>query len=97
MLLQVDGSHPAWIEERGPRFTLLLAVDDGTGDVPSALFRSAEDARGYLLLLEQVVVRRGLPLAVLMERYGVLQAPLGRTGRRPPTQFARALGEPGVT
>ena len=26
MLLQVDGSHHAWLEDRGPRFALLLAV-----------------------------------------------------------------------
>ena len=26
MLLQVDGSHHLWLEERGPRFVLLLAV-----------------------------------------------------------------------
>ena len=31
MLLQVDGSHHAWIEERGPRFALLLTADDATG------------------------------------------------------------------
>ena len=52
MLLQVDGSHHAWLEGRGPRFTLLLAVDDATGDVPYALFRPAEDARGYFSLME---------------------------------------------
>ena len=97
MLLQVDGSHHAWLEGRGPRFTLLLAVDDATGDVPSALFRPAEDARGYFSLLEQVVLRRGLPLALYSDRHGVFQAPIGRTGRRPPTQFARALRELGIT
>ena len=52
MLLQVDGSHHAWLEERGPRFTLLLALDDATGDVPRALFRPAEDARGYFSLMK---------------------------------------------
>lgn len=46
MLLQIDGSHHAWLGERRPRFTLLLAVDDATGDVPHALLRPAEDARG---------------------------------------------------
>ena len=35
MLLQVDGSHHAWLEERGPRFALLLA----TGAAVHALFR----------------------------------------------------------
>ena len=97
MLLQVDGSHHAWLEARGPRFTLLLAVDDATGDVPSALFRPAEDARGYFSLLERVVLRRGLPLALYTDRHGVFQAPPGRAGRRPPTQFSRALGELGIT
>ena len=34
MLIQVDGSHHPWLEERGPKFVLLLAVDDATGVVP---------------------------------------------------------------
>ena len=92
MVLQVDGSHHAWLEGRGPRFTLLLAVDDATRDAPYALFRPAEDARGYFSLVEQVVWRRGLPLALYTDRHGVFQAPPGRAGRRPPTQLARALG-----
>ena len=33
MLVQVDGSHHPWLEERGPKFVLLLAVDDATGVV----------------------------------------------------------------
>ena len=39
MLLQTDGSHHPWLEERGPRFVLLLAVDDATGIVANAVFR----------------------------------------------------------
>ncbi len=34
MLLQLDGSHHLWLEDRGPWLTLLLAVDDATGTVP---------------------------------------------------------------
>ena len=34
MLVQIDGSHHPWLEERGPRFALLLAVDDATNTVP---------------------------------------------------------------
>ena len=45
MLVQVDGSHHRWLEDRGPRFALLLAVDDATGTVPYALFMS-EAGRG---------------------------------------------------
>ena len=32
MLLQLDGSHHAWLEDRGPWLTLLLAVDDAHWD-----------------------------------------------------------------
>ena len=40
MLLQLDGSDHAWLEGRGPRCTLLAAIDDATGTVPAALFRT---------------------------------------------------------
>ena len=36
MLLQIDGSHHRWLEDRGPRFVLLLAVDAATGTVANA-------------------------------------------------------------
>jgi hypothetical protein len=81
MLLQVDGGHHAWLKERGPRFTLLLAVDDATGDVPHALFRSAGDARGYFSLMKEVVQRRGLPLALYSDHHSVLLAPARRWRR----------------
>ena len=39
MLVQLDGSHHAWLEDRGPKFALLLAVDDATGTAVNAVFR----------------------------------------------------------
>jgi hypothetical protein len=83
---------------RGPRFALLLAVDDATGAAAHALFRPVEDARGYFLLLEEVVRRHGIPLAVNSDRHGVFRAPAQqREGRAGTTQFARALRELGIT
>ena len=97
MLLQVDGSHHAWLEQRGPRFALLLAVDDATGAVVHALFRPAEDARGYFLLTEQVLRRSGIPLALYNDRHAVFRASAQqRAGGEASTQFARALAELGV-
>ena len=97
MLLQVDGSHHAWLEDRGPRFALLLAVDDATGDVPHTLFQPAEDARGYFLLMEGVLRRSGVPLALYSDRHGVFRATAQqRAGRGGSTQFARAMAELGV-
>ena len=97
LLLQVDGSHHAWLEQRGPRFALLLAVDDATGAVVHALFRPAEDARGYFLLMEQVLRRSGIPLALYSDRHAVFRASAQqRAGGEASTQFARAMAELGV-
>ena len=98
MLLQLDGSHHAWLEERGPRFVLLLAVDDATGVVAAARFRPAEDARGYFQLMEQVIGQFGLPLALYTDRHAVFQ-PVGKRSELPgaTTQFARAMRELGIS
>ena len=89
MLFQVDGSHHAWLEQRGPRFALLLAVDDATGAVVHALFRPAEDACGYFLLMEQVLRRSGIPLALYSDRHAVFRASAQqRAGGEASTQFA---------
>lgn len=105
MLLQVDGSHHRWLEERGPWLTLLLAVDDATGTSPYALFREAEDTEGYFRLLKGVIQRHGIPLALYSDRHVVFRKsrPSGETeksnltGKPKPTQFGRAMQELGVT
>ena len=99
MLLQIDGSHHPWLEERGPRFVLLLAVDDATGTVAGAVFQLEEDTRGYFLLMEGVIRRYGIPLALYGDRHGVFKFS-GKPRHIPqpvgPTQFTRAMGELGI-
>jgi len=34
MLLQIDGSHHKWLEERGSPLVLIAAIDDATNEVP---------------------------------------------------------------
>ena len=53
MLPPVDGSHHAWLEARGPRFALLLAVDDATGAAVHALFKASSDGRRGLKVATQ--------------------------------------------
>ncbi len=53
--MQVDGSYHPWLGNGGPRFTLLLAVDDATGTVANAVFRQEEDTRGYFDLMEGLI------------------------------------------
>jgi len=103
MLVQIDGSHHRWLEERGSWFTLLLAVDDATGTVPYALFQEQEDTEGYFRLLQGIIERRGVPLAVYTDRHAVFQSRFPgpdqalAAGGGQSTQCARALRELGVT
>ena len=97
MLLQIDGSHHRWLGEQGPRFVLLLAVDDASGTVPDALFSQEEDTRGYFLLMEGLIRQCGIPLAVYSDRHAVFKH-TGEPRQKPagPTQFARAMEELGI-
>jgi len=98
MLLQLDGSHHRWLEDRGPWLTLLLAIDDATGTVPYALFREQEDTLGYFELLKVIINRCGIPLGVYTDRDAIFHVARGpNNGTGPLTQFGRALRELGVT
>jgi hypothetical protein len=104
MLLQIDGSPHTWLEDRGPRLTLVGAIDDATGTVPSALFREQEDTQGYLLLLEGILKGKGVPVALYSDRHSIfvrstrdaetLEEQLA--GRRQPTQFGDVLDRLGI-
>jgi len=99
MLLQIDGSTHAWLEGRGPRLTLIAAIDDATNEVPCALFREQEDAAGYYLLVQKICQTRGRPLALYADRHTIFQSPKEETladqlaGKLPRTQFGRLLDE----
>jgi transposase len=104
MLLQTDGSRHDWLAERGPRLTLVAAIDDATGIVTGATFREQEDAAGYLTVLRDTIRRHGVPLALYRDRHGIFETPKGMPltleeqllDRRTPTQFGRALAELGI-
>jgi transposase len=98
ILLQLDGSHHRWLEDRGPCLTLFLAIDDATGTVPYAIFREREDALGYFELLKGIINRCGIPLGVYTDRHSVFRVERGPiNGSVPLTQFGRALRELGIT
>ena len=97
MLLQLDGSHHAWLEDRGTKFALLLAVDDATSAVVNAVFGISENTAGYFTLLEGLIERWGIPLALYSDRHAVFK----HNARKPETaaeatQFTRGLQELGI-
>ena len=101
MLLQIDASRHDWLEGRGPYLSLFGGIDDATGEVPYALFRHQEDAQGYFLLTRQIVVTKGIPLAVYSDKHGIFRRNPKEletiaeqlAGRREPTQFGRLMEE----
>ena len=104
LLIQMDGSHHPWLEDRGPRSVLHAAIDDATGDVLAAVFRPVEDAHGYFLLLRRLIRRYGVPVAAYTDRHGLFhrdpRTPQTRAaqleGAIPSTQIGRALHELGI-
>ena len=104
MLLQVDGSRHAWLEDRGPALTLFGLVDDATNKVPAAHFQlEHEDSAGYLRLFRRQAETHGLPWAIYRDQHGTLQHNDSNwsieeqlAGRQMPTQVGRALEELGI-
>lgn len=102
MMLQIDGSPHDWLEGRGPRMTLMGAVDDGTSKIISLRFRPTEDAAGYLMMMREIVLRYGLPESFYHDRHTILRSPKKPTiedelaGRLPASQLQRIMEELGV-
>lgn len=97
MLIQLDGSHHRWLEDRGPQFTLLLAVDDASGCVISARFCHEETTHDYFLLMEELIGNCGIPLTLYADRHSVFMPRIAKGKQSPgPTQFTRAMDELGI-
>ena len=102
MLLQIDGSPFAWLEDRGPKAALIGAIDDATGKVLFLLFRPTEDQVGYLLLLRSIAQRYGLPMSIYHDRHTILRSPKQPTleeqlaGQAPMSQIQRIMAELGI-
>jgi transposase len=103
LMLQVDGSPHDWLEGRGPRLTLLGAIDDATSHVPAALFALQESSWGYLRLFLTAFRNKGLPHSLYADRHSIFITEREPTmeeelrGEQPKTQVARALEELGIT
>lgn len=91
-LVQMDGSPHAWFEERGPYCTLLLAVDDATGQILAGRFELTETTEGYFRLMESYLQVHGKPVCLYTDKHGTFRVNHGKD-RSKPTQFARAMKE----
>lgn len=104
LMVLTDASRHAWLEDRGPRLTLLGFQDDATSRVVAALFQEEpENAVGYFRLLQQMITTHGVPLSLYRDRHSIFQRndpywSLAEelAGEQLPTQCGRALDELGI-
>lgn len=99
MMIQIDASIHDWLEGRGPPMTLVGGVDDATGEV-WAHFEDSESTWGYLRLLRQIIMDKGVPLSLYSDRHTIFHSTKEMSiidqleGRQQPrTQFGRAMDE----
>ena len=91
-LVQIDGSEHAWLEERGPKATLLVFVDDATSEILAAEFAPEECFFSYGELCKRYFKEQGLPKSFYSDRFSVFRDNhKDGLAYEPVTQFQRAL------
>jgi transposase len=96
-LVQIDGSDYHWFEERGPRCTLLVFVDDATGRLVELWFVPHESFFGYCEASRHYFERYGKPGAFYSDKHGIfhINHPNATSGDGM-TDFGRAMNELGI-
>ncbi len=70
-LVQVDGSHHHWFENRGAKACLLVFIDDATGKLLHLRFAPGETTIDYLTMLKEYVLEQGVPRAMYFDKHNV--------------------------
>jgi DNA-binding transcriptional ArsR family regulator len=98
-----DGSPHRWFGEKQGEWSLMAVIDDATGAFLCGVFALQEDAQSYLMCLKQMLLEKGIPLAIYMDRHGIfrrndehwtLEEQLA--GEQTPTQVGQALRVLGI-
>ena len=91
-LVQVDGSDHAWFEERAPRCTLLVMIDDATGQLGALLFVPHESFFGYGAAMRLYLAAHGRPGTLYSDKHGIFHVNIPSAGlENNLTQFGRAM------
>ncbi len=94
-LVQIDGSDHDWFEGRGPKCTLLVYIDDATGQLLELWFVPDETFFAYCQASRHYFERYGKPVAFYSDKHGIFRVnqprPLGLSSGL--TQFGRAMQE----
>ena len=91
-LEQMDGTDHDWFEGRSERCTLLVMIDDATGQLGALSFVPEESFFGYCNLLRQYLAAHGRPAGLYTDKHGIFRVnmPNAVSGDNL-TQFGRAM------
>jgi transposase len=93
-LVQLDGSPFAWFEERGPACSLLVYIDDATGQLLELFFTPSETTFSYFAATQRYLARHGRPVAFYSDKHSIFRLTnSAATTAGGVTQFARAMTE----
>ncbi len=83
-----------WFEERGPRCTLIVFIDDATGRLVALRFVKSESAFAYFETMKSYLETQGAPLAFYSDKHSIFRVAKSQAqGGQGMTQFGRALSE----
>jgi len=100
-MVQMDGSHHGWFEDRGDPCVLMGYIDDATGDT-FGRFYDYEGTMPAMDSFKRYIRKRGLPLKVYLDKHSTYKSTAKATieeqleGVEPLSEFERALKELGV-
>ena len=95
-LVQIDGSPHDWIDDRADRCTLLVFIDDATGNLLQLRFTPTETTLGYMHALHDHIVAHGLPASLYNDKHSIFRINANGADPESETQFGWATRELGI-
>jgi hypothetical protein len=89
-MVQFDGSHHLWLEDRGPKMVLMGYIDDATNHT-FGRFYGYEGLYPAMDSLSHYIKRYGLPQSVYLDKFKTYKA------TRPPNLYEELRGEGAMT
>lgn len=97
-MLQFDGSYHRWVEDRGPQWCLLAAIDDATGIPVKAQFDTDEGVVPVFTFWKAYVTVHGKPRSIYLDKFSTYKATqqVAIENHDTQTQFQRAMHQLGI-
>lgn len=101
-MIQMDGSHHRWLENRGPKLVLMGYIDDATGRVYGK-FYDYEGTQPAFDSLKGYVKKNGIPRSIYLDKHSTYKINKAQRYKEWPfrdeeelTQFARGCQQLGI-